>query len=79
MEEFSTSGFVGLVTADGKRELYVPETNNAVRSVTSDSLLAVAKEQGWTVHREKVHMLASMNTVSRLVLMSCILLNHACR
>jgi branched-chain amino acid aminotransferase len=54
VEEFRTSGFVGLVTADGKRELYVPETNNAVRSVTSDSLLAVAKEQGWTVHREKV-------------------------
>ncbi|RYP42071.1 hypothetical protein DL767_000583 [Monosporascus sp. MG133] len=54
VEEFSTSGFVGFVTADGKRELYVPETNNAIRSVTSDSLLAVANEQGWKVHRENV-------------------------
>lgn len=54
VEEFSTSGFVGLVTSDGKREVYVPDTPNAVRSVTSDSLLALAQQQGWKVHREKV-------------------------
>lgn len=33
MEEFSTSGFVGILTADGKREVWVPDTNNAVPSV----------------------------------------------
>ncbi|KAB8228306.1 aminotransferase [Aspergillus alliaceus] len=54
VEEFSTSGFVGLVASDGKREVHVPDTPNAVRSVTSDSLLALAQQQGWKVHREKI-------------------------
>lgn len=66
VEEFSTSGFVGVVTAGGKRELYVPETDNAVRSVTSDSLLAVAKGQGWQVYREKVSL--SLYKISDFVL-----------
>ncbi|KJK76287.1 hypothetical protein H634G_08427 [Metarhizium anisopliae BRIP 53293] len=65
VEEFSTSGFVGVVTAGGKRELYVPETDNAVRSVTSDSLLAVAKGQGWQVYREKVPF-AGLNRFSQV-------------
>ncbi|KID81046.1 Branched-chain amino acid aminotransferase II [Metarhizium guizhouense ARSEF 977] len=65
VEEFSTSGFVGVVTAGGKRELYVPETDNAVRSVTSDSLLAVAKGQGWKVYREKVPF-AGLNRFSQV-------------
>ncbi|KZL67688.1 subgroup IV aminotransferase [Colletotrichum tofieldiae] len=53
VEEFSTSGFVGILAADGRREVWVPDTNNAVPSVTSHSLLAVAKDNGWKVHREK--------------------------
>lgn len=56
VEEFSTSGFIGLVTADGKKELYQPDTANAIRSVTSDSLAVVAEQNGWEVHREKVRL-----------------------
>lgn len=54
VEEFSTSGFIGLVTRDGKKELYQPDTTNAIRSITSESLIAVAEKEGWEIHRAKV-------------------------
>ncbi|KUI71287.1 Putative branched-chain-amino-acid aminotransferase TOXF [Cytospora mali] len=54
VEEFSTSGFIGLVTAGGIRELYQPDTDNAIRSVTSESLATLAEQEGWTVRREKI-------------------------
>ncbi|KAG6358656.1 hypothetical protein INS49_012174 [Diaporthe citri] len=54
VEEFSTSAFVGLVTEGGKKELFQPDSDNAIRSVTSESLATVAEQEGWTVRREKV-------------------------
>ncbi|KAH9986169.1 putative subgroup IIIi aminotransferase [Xylariaceae sp. FL0662B] len=54
IEEFSTSGFIGLVNTDGRKELYQPDTKNAIRSVTSESLVAIAEQDGWEIHREKI-------------------------
>lgn len=47
IEEFSTSGFVGVEGAS--KTIYVPDTQNAIRSITSESLTSVAKQDGWTV------------------------------
>jgi branched-chain amino acid aminotransferase len=51
VEEFSTSGFLGV---DQDRTIYVPNTPCAIRSITSDSLTTIAERAGWTVRREKV-------------------------
>lgn len=59
VEEFSTSGFLGVKVEEGKdgerrKVLCVPETPNAIRSATSDSLVRLAERDGWTVRREEV-------------------------
>ncbi|KAK7990685.1 aminotransferase [Apiospora arundinis] len=56
VEEFSTSGFLGhkkQTDADAKDTLVVPRTDNAIASATSDTMVRVAKLQGWVVeHRD---------------------------
>lgn len=55
IEEFSTSGFIGVrAEADGGYTLVVPDSENVVDSVTSDSCQTLARAQGWTVEKRKV-------------------------
>ncbi|EFY91001.1 hypothetical protein J3459_012186 [Metarhizium acridum] len=61
IEEFSTSGFVGVLKGvegrdDGcaKGTLVVPNSTQIIDSVTSDSVLALAKELGYKVERRTV-------------------------
>ncbi|KMK56428.1 subgroup IIIi aminotransferase, putative [Aspergillus fumigatus Z5] len=51
IEEFSTSAFVGV---DSSYTLYVPDSPNAIKSVTSDSLATIAESNKWKVCREKI-------------------------
>jgi len=47
IDEFSTSGFIG-VKEDGENvTLVVPDSKNVIQSVTSDSCLEIARSFGW--------------------------------
>ena len=62
IEEFSTSGFIGVKKSMKEGEagegeditLVVPDSQNIVQSVTSDSCLKVAESLGWKVDRRAV-------------------------
>jgi branched-chain amino acid aminotransferase len=51
VEEFSTSGFIGI---DKTRTLYIPDAPNAINSITSDSLATISESMQIKVKREKV-------------------------
>ncbi|KAE9381262.1 branched-chain amino acid aminotransferase II [Stipitochalara longipes BDJ] len=54
IDEFSTSGFIG-VKKDGEDiTLVVPDSKNVISSVTSDSCLDIAKSFGWKVERRSI-------------------------
>ncbi|KAF2472677.1 branched-chain amino acid aminotransferase II [Lindgomyces ingoldianus] len=57
VEEFSTSGFVGVRCETGGRRfvLTVPDSESIVASVTSDSVLALARAKGWGVEKRRIH------------------------
>ncbi|KAH8203790.1 hypothetical protein TruAng_002083 [Truncatella angustata] len=54
IEEFSTSGFLGHREIGGKNVLIVPETDNAIASTTSDSMVRLAEREGWVVEKREV-------------------------
>jgi branched-chain amino acid aminotransferase len=54
IEEFSTSGFLGVKVNGDACTLVVPDTKNVVQSITSDSCVAIAKSVGWEVEIRKV-------------------------
>ncbi|WQF89329.1 Putative aminotransferase class IV, branched-chain amino acid aminotransferase II [Colletotrichum destructivum] len=55
VEEFSTSGFLGHRTdASGRSVLVVPQTENAIASATSDSMVRVAEREGWIVEKKEL-------------------------
>ncbi|KAI1843587.1 hypothetical protein JX266_010220 [Neoarthrinium moseri] len=54
IEEFSTSGFMGHKVVNGKDVLVVPETQNAIDSTTSDSMVRMAEREGWMVEKGEV-------------------------
>ncbi|OJI88452.1 hypothetical protein ASPTUDRAFT_61089 [Aspergillus tubingensis CBS 134.48] len=51
VEEFATSGFLGHKIVDGQDVLVVPESENAIESVTGSSLQVLAKNKGWKVDK----------------------------
>jgi branched-chain amino acid aminotransferase len=54
VDEFSTSGFIG-VKKDGEEiTMVVPDSKNVIRSVTSDSIQEIAKSRGWKVEVRSV-------------------------
>ncbi|KAK4992672.1 hypothetical protein LTR50_001006 [Elasticomyces elasticus] len=55
IDEFSTSGFVG-VKEDGqdKYTIVVPDSKNVIKSVTSDSVCEIAKSFGWKVECREI-------------------------
>jgi branched-chain amino acid aminotransferase len=56
IDEFSTSGFIG-VKKDGEDiTLVVPDSKNVISSVTSDSCLDISKSFGWKVERRSVSL-----------------------
>ncbi|EHL03429.1 putative branched-chain-amino-acid aminotransferase TOXF [Glarea lozoyensis 74030] len=49
IDEFSTSGFIGVKKDGEKITVVVPDSKNVIRSITSDSCLQIAKKNGWEV------------------------------
>ena len=47
IDEFSTSGFIGVKKNGDDVTLVVPDSKNVIQSVTSDSCLEIAKSFGW--------------------------------
>ncbi|KAI9695770.1 MAG: hypothetical protein M1820_008442 [Bogoriella megaspora] len=59
VDEFSTSGFVGIHKSDNTPEgegytLVVPDSKNVIKSVTSDSACDLAKSFGWKVEKRQI-------------------------
>ena len=54
IDEFSTSGFVGVKQEGEKFTLVVPDSKNVIKSVTSDSACEIARSLGWTIERRSV-------------------------
>jgi branched-chain amino acid aminotransferase len=54
IEEFSTSGFIGVKSNGNSISLVVPDSKNVVQSITSDSCLRLAESFGWGVEVRKV-------------------------
>ena len=69
VEEFSTSGFVGVRKTKKEGEegeeitLVVPDSQNIVQSVTSDSCLKVAESLGWKVEKRVVSLQSSNSSL----------------
>ncbi|KAH6608515.1 branched-chain-amino-acid aminotransferase [Trichoderma cornu-damae] len=58
IDEFSTSGFIGVKTGgdndDDDVTLVVPDSKCVIDSVTSDSILAIARSYGWKVEKRTI-------------------------
>jgi branched-chain amino acid aminotransferase len=54
MDEFSTSGFIGVRQEGENFTLVVPDSKNVIKSVTSDSAYQLAKSFGWTVETRSI-------------------------
>ncbi|KAL3470122.1 aminotransferase, partial [Aspergillus californicus] len=54
VDEFSTSGFVGVLEREGRPTLVVSDSQQIVASVTIDSICAIARGFGWAVERRPI-------------------------
>lgn len=54
VDEFSTSGFVGVREDQNHYTLVVPDSKNVIKSVTSESVYDIAKSLGWKVERRPI-------------------------
>lgn len=54
IDEFSTSGFIGVKKDGDKTTICVPDSKNVIDSVTSDSVFQIAKHEGYTVEKRSV-------------------------
>ncbi len=54
IEEFSTSGFIGIKKVGEQVVVVVPDSKNIVQSITSDSCLELAKSFGWRVEKREI-------------------------
>ncbi|KAF3912068.1 hypothetical protein ABW21_db0202506 [Orbilia brochopaga] len=69
IEEFSTSGFIGMIHANEetgqKAKVVVPQSSSVISSVTVNSCMDLAKSFGWEVEFRPVHYdeLATFNEV----------------
>jgi branched-chain amino acid aminotransferase len=54
IDEFSTSGFVGVLNDGDAITLVVPDSRNVIRSVTSESVCELARSFGWAVEKRSV-------------------------
>ncbi|KAI9756491.1 MAG: hypothetical protein M4579_003830 [Chaenotheca gracillima] len=54
IDEFSTSGFIGIRQEGEQFTLVVPDSKNVIKSVTSESCISIAKSLGWNVERRPI-------------------------
>lgn len=54
IDEFSTSGFVGLKEDEGSYTIVVPDSKSVIKSVTSDSVCEIAKSFGWKLEKRPI-------------------------
>jgi len=54
IDEFSTSGFIGVLRRGDDTALVVPDSRNIVKSITSDSVCELARSFGWSVEKRRV-------------------------
>lgn len=54
IDEFSTSGFVGVKEDGGQYTVVVPDSKQVIKSVTSDSVCEIATSLGWKVERRPI-------------------------
>lgn len=65
VDEFSTSGFVGLLVDGDNVTLVVPNSKCVIASVTSESVQGIAKSLGWKVEKRSVSLEGSELTIGR--------------
>ena len=56
IDEFSTSGFIGVKKDGESYTLVVPDSKNVIDSVTSDACLEIARSFGWKVEKRSVSL-----------------------
>ncbi|OOF94193.1 hypothetical protein ASPCADRAFT_6884 [Aspergillus carbonarius ITEM 5010] len=54
VDEFSTSGFLGIMKEGEKVTIVVPDSGSVIESVTSDSVLGIARVLGWGVEKRRI-------------------------
>ncbi|KAL8681865.1 MAG: hypothetical protein Q9186_002022 [Xanthomendoza sp. 1 TL-2023] len=54
IDEFSTSGFIGVKQEGNKFTVVVPDSKNVIKSVTSDSVCEIAQSFGWKVEKRPI-------------------------
>ncbi|KAG5770500.1 hypothetical protein H9Q72_002665 [Fusarium xylarioides] len=54
IDEFSTSGFIGVKDNGGQVTLAVPDSKCVIESVTSDSIQELARSYGWAVEKRPI-------------------------
>ncbi|KAL0935887.1 branched-chain-amino-acid aminotransferase [Colletotrichum truncatum] len=54
IDEFSTSGLIGVRAVDGQTSLVVAQSQAAIDSITADSAARLAASYGWTVEKRTV-------------------------
>lgn len=54
IDEFSTSGFIGAKVDGDDVTLVVPDSQNVILSVTTESILDIGRSFGWKVERRSV-------------------------
>ncbi|KAF2008827.1 branched-chain amino acid aminotransferase II [Aaosphaeria arxii CBS 175.79] len=54
VEEFSTSGFIGIKKNGDSVTVVIPDSKTVIQSITSDSCLTLAKSFGWAVEKREV-------------------------
>lgn len=57
IEEFSTSGFMGFKTTPNGVKMIIPDSENIIKSVTSDSCIEIGKTFGWEIEVRQVRKL----------------------
>lgn len=56
IEEFSTSGFIGIIQAGDEVTMVIPDSKNVIQSITSDSCVEIARSWGWNVQIRAVSL-----------------------
>ncbi|KAI7780786.1 hypothetical protein LA080_015577 [Diaporthe eres] len=54
VDEFSTSGFLGALVDGDNVTIVVPDSNNVIKSVTSESVQRIAETFGWKVEQRSI-------------------------
>ncbi|KAF1982380.1 branched-chain amino acid aminotransferase II [Aulographum hederae CBS 113979] len=54
IDEFSTSGFIGVRQEGEKVTVVVPDSKNVIKSVTSESVCKIGESLGWTIEKRVI-------------------------